>query len=156
MTALTLAVVAWLLGIQASSDLPNLVVPPDDNAWVIRIVTTGGFTGQGAGNVTANSAGQMLCTLMASCPDRLVPETKRSLSQLVTRLRLVDATDTWAPPTAGVCADCVTTIMTVRRRDSAGEHSARYTWDVSSVRAIPDDVLRLHAAIVGLTAPRSR
>jgi len=156
MTAPALAVVALLLGIQASSDLPNLVVPPGNDAWVVRIVTTGGFTGQGAGNVTASSAGQVICTLVASCPDRLVPETNRSLSQLVTTLRLAESADSLTPAAAGVCADCVTTVMTVRRRDSAGEHTARYTWDVSSVRAIPDDVLQLHAAIIGLTSRRSR
>ena len=156
MTAPALTIVALLLGVQASSDLPSLIFPPDQNAWVVRIVTTGGFTGRGAGNVTASSAGPVLCTLVASCPDRLVPETNRALSQLVASLRLPEPLDSQTPVAAGICADCVTTIMTVQRRNSAGEQSVRYTWDVSTARTIPDDALRLHAAIVGLMSSRSR
>jgi hypothetical protein len=155
MTAPALAVVALLLGVQTSPDLPSLVVPPGDNAWVVRIVTTGGFTGRGAGNVTASSAGQVICALVASCPDRLVPETNRSISQLVTTLRLAESPGS-PTPGAGVCADCVTTIMTVQSRDAEGEHVLRYTWDVSTVRTIPGAALRLHAAFIGLTSSRSR
>ena len=156
MTAPVLAIIALLLDVQAPSDLPSLILPPDDNAWVVRIVTSGGFTGRGAGNVTASSAGQVLCTLVAGCPDRLVPETTRTFSRLVTTLRLAEPPASQTPPATGVCADCVTTNMTVQWRDAEGEHLVRYTWDVSTVRTIPDAALRLHAAFIGLTSPRAR
>jgi hypothetical protein len=46
--------------------------------------------------------------------------------------------------------------MTVQWRDAEGEHVVRYTWDVSTIRTIPDDVRRLHSALVDLISPRSR
>src|SRR5512132_4194204 len=96
MTAAALAIIG-LLGFQAASDLPGLILPPDDSAWVVRIVSSGGFTGRGAGNVTASSAGQVLCTLVAACPDRLVPETNRVFSQLVSTLRHAEPRDGQPP-----------------------------------------------------------
>ena len=161
MTASVLAIIALLLGVQASSDLASLILPTDDNAWVVRSVTSGGFTGRGAGNVTASSAGTVLCTLTAICPDRLVPEANRSLSRLVTAVRRADPDGrarvvTGGPLTPGTCNDCVTTIMTLQWRDAEGEHVVRYSWDVSTVRTIPDEVRRLHAALVELISPRSR
>jgi hypothetical protein len=156
MTAPILAIIALLIGVQTPSDLPSLIFPPDDNAWVVRIVTSGGFTGRGAGNVTASSAGQVMCTLVATCPERLVPETNRVFSQLVTTLRHAEPRGGRSLLTPGGCSDCVTTDMMVQWRDADGEHVIRYTWDLSTVRTIPDAALRLHAALIGLTSPRSR
>ena len=156
MTASVVALIALLLGVQTASDLPGLILPADDNAWVVRIVTSGGFTGRGAGNLTASSGGQVICTLLAGCPDRLGPETTGSLSGLVRMLRLAEGTTRQPLPQVGVCDDCVTTNMTVRWRDAEGEHVLRYTWDVSTVRTIPDAALRLHAAFIGLASARSR
>jgi hypothetical protein len=156
MTAPILVITALLLAVQASSDLPRLVLLPDDNAWVVRIVTSGGFTGRGAGNLTASSGGQVMCTLVAGCPDRLVPEETRTFSRLVTMVRIAEPPANQPLPAAGVCADCVTTNMTVQWRDAEGEHVYRYTWDVSTVRTIPDAALRLHDAFIGLASPRPR
>lgn len=156
MTAPVLVFVALLLGVQGRSELPSLIFPADENAWVIRIVSSGGFAGQGAGNVTASSAGQVLCTLVATCPDRLVPETNRVFSQLVSTLGHAEPRGGRGVLSPGGCFDCVTTNMTVQWRDAEGEHVVRYTWDLSTARTIPDAALRLHAALIDLTSPRSR
>ena len=151
----TFALLALLLGVQGGADLPVLLLPPGQDAWVVRIMTTGGFTGRGAGSVTASSAGDVLCTLVGGCPERLVPETNRTLSMLITGLGRVEAS-AGRPVTGGVCADCITTTMTVQRRDRQGEHTFDYTWDVTTVSTIPEDVVRLHGAITALTSTRSR
>ena len=153
MTAMVLAAVLSLSAAQAAADLPNLLLPPGDSAWVVRIVTSGGFTGRGSGNVTASSAGRVICTLVASCPDRLVPETTRAVSAWITTVGRTKPSGAQQIAPHGICADCVTTAMTIQRRDDDGEHTFRYTWDVSTVRTIPEDVLRLHAAITGLIVP---
>jgi hypothetical protein len=156
-TFLILSVALFLGAQSASPELPTLLMPPGNDAWVVRIVTTGGFTGRGSGSLTASSAGEMLCVSVTSCPGRLVPETQRSLSRLITAVPLPDTVAPRSSPlNPGTCSDCVTTTLTLRRRDGIGERTVAYTWDVSTVSTVPEEVLRLHSAIVALAAARSR
>lgn len=146
-----------MLGAQSvATELPTLLLPPGDNAWVVRIVTTGGFTGRGSGNLTASSAGEILCASIAACPDRLARDMQRSLSRLVTATLSPRPVAPTSPFNPGTCSDCVTTTMTVRRRDGAGERTFTYTWDAISASAVPDEALRLHAALIALVSGRSR
>ena len=155
MTALfAVLLLAAAMAQEPPAQLPALPLPAGGDAWTVRVETTGGFTGRGTGNLTATSAGEVFCVLIVRCPRRLIPEANRSLSQLVRAIPLI------APPprsssstTNTTCNDCVTTRMTVQRRDEDGEHTLRYTWDVSTAHAVPEEALRLRAAILGLTAP---
>jgi hypothetical protein len=155
MTALFAALLLAVAGAQEPPEqLPMLALPPGGGAWTVRIETIGGFTGRGTGSVAATSAGDVICVLTLRCPRRLIPEAHGSLATLVRAIPLV------APPprsssstTITTCNDCVTTKMTVLRRDQDGEHTLRYTWDVSTAHAVPEEALRLRAAILGLTAP---
>jgi hypothetical protein len=141
--------------------LPMLLLPMDAGAWVVRIETTGGFTGRGLGNFTASSAGELQCLSLAlqrTCPERLTPDTQRVLSRLVTAIPV--AADVPAPdsraPNRTVCYDCVTTTMTIRQRDGDAERTVTYRWDETTRSTIPGDVLRLHAAVTALAPARPR
>ena len=138
------------------AELPALLLPPDEGAWVVRIVTTGGFTGRGAGSFTASSAGDMLCVSVASCPPRLGPEVQQSLARLVTAIGLGTPAPRTSPLHPGTCSDCVTTTMTVRRRERDGERTFTYTWDLSTSSLVPEEALRLHSAIITLADMRTR
>jgi hypothetical protein len=143
-----LLVLTALLGLQTGTDLPHLVLPAGQDAWVVRIVTSGGLTGRGAGQVTASSAGTLLCAPAVTCPDRLSASTHDVITRFVASLP-VDTVGAAAPdpfPT-GICSDCVATTMTVRHRDASGERTLTYTWDVSTAAAVPEDLRRLAATI---------
>ena len=154
MTAGVLTVMLVLFS-QASVELPTQILPEGDGAWVVRIETSGGFTGRGAGSITASSVGEVLCVQVASCADRLLPETSRALTRLISTLPPGDQA---SPVTGrrGVCNDCITTTMTVRRRTREGERVQRYVWDSSTASAIHEEVRRLHSAIVALSPSRAR
>lgn len=152
MTA-SIVLLVWL-GVQGN--LPALVLPAAPGAWVIRVETTGGFTGRGTGSVTASSAGELFCVSMAACPDHLGDEAHRSLADLIAVIPLVRPPAPAPPPNQTVCNDCVTTTMTIRRRAPEGERVIVYTWDPSTVATVPPEIRRLHAAVRSLTSRRDR
>jgi hypothetical protein len=144
MTPLLLALTFALAGQVGTACLPTLVLPPQQGAWVIRIETSGGFAGKGAGHLTVSSAGELFCVDIAPCPSRLIPDRQQWLSALVAGVLERKTPD--ATPLPSRCSDCVTTMMTLSVRTGDGERVRRYTWDVSTMKAIPDEVLRLYQA----------
>jgi hypothetical protein len=159
-TASLLAILLIALQAAPSATLPVLALPSEPDAWVVRIETSGGYTGRGLGNYTASSSGEVEClspTVQAACLDRLLAEAQQTLSRLVAAVPLT-AQPVASPPArnGAVCNDCVTTIMTVRRREGAGERTVRYQWDETTRATIPGDVLRLHAAVIATVSPRGR
>ena len=151
MTPAGLVVVMTLL-VQMASELPELLLPPDDGAWVVRVETSGGFTGRGAGHYTASSAGSVLCVAVRFCPDRLVPERREALARLVSALPRTLETPASPSLPSSTCADCVTMTVTVRQRTREGERTLRYSWDVSTVTTIPEEVRRLQTAMQALVS----
>jgi hypothetical protein len=149
MTAAAFALV-MLVAAQAAANLPALLLPPENGAWVVRVETSGGFTGRGTGHFTASSAGNFACVSVKSCPDRLVPERQRTLTALVSALPAVEKIPPSGPLQPGSCSDCVTTTMIVRQRTPEGERTLRYSWDLSTMTTIPEEARRLHAAIDAL------
>lgn len=144
----TLAVL--LLAAAQVAQLPMLVLPPGGGAWVVRIETSGGFTGRGSGSFTASSAGEVRCA-SAACPARLAPEVQHSIERLVADIPGPGDISPRSPVvTSGVCNDCVTTTMTVLRRTGDGERTIQFRWDESTLGTIPREALRLHSAVVAL------
>jgi hypothetical protein len=146
-------VFAIVLGTQGAASLPVLYLPAEADAWVVRIETSGGITGRGAGHFTANSAGTIFCLAVSRCPDQLPSDTRLRLSRLIASVP-PGGLPSNAPPSSprSICNDCVVTTMTVQYRTTEGERTQRYTWDETTARAIPETVLRLHAALVALAS----
>jgi len=138
--------------------LPTLPLADDTGAWVIRIETSGGFTGRGAGSYTASSSGALRClalTRQVPCSERLAAGTAVPIARLVSALPLTTSAVTVTPlPLTTFCSDCVTTTMTVRRRDGDGERTLTYRWDESTLGTVSGEVLRLHAAVIALASAR--
>jgi hypothetical protein len=151
MTAPVLAL-TMLLGVQTAADLPTMALPTEAGAWVIRVETSGGFTGRGTGHVTMSSAGNVACVAIRECPQRLTGDRQRSLSQLVHALPSPGVGSDSVSRSNSTCSDCVTITMTVHQRTRDGERTLQYSWDVSTAQTIPADVLRLHAAVVSLAS----
>jgi hypothetical protein len=149
-------ILSLLLVAAQTVELPTLVLPAAEDAWVVRIVTSGGFTGRGSGSYTASSSGDVSCLAAAACPGRLAPDTQRALSRLVKAVPVAAVSRPSPSSPTGSCNDCVTTTMSVRRRDRDEERMQTFSWDETTRASVPDDVLRLHAAVLALAAPRSR
>lgn len=137
--------------------LPWLILPPDEGAWVVRVETSGGLSGRGTGSMTASSGGELFCVAMVSCPERLVADAERSLTTLISAVPPGTGAPAPAPPLhRTTCSDCVTTTLTITRRAAAGALNAVYTWDESTVGAVPEEIRKLHAAIRAITSTRDR
>jgi len=161
MTAAFLVVLLLAVQVTAPPGLPTLLLPQGNGAWVVRIETSGGFTGRGLGNYTASSSGELKCLTYAQpagCPEHLDGDTPQVLGRLVGTIpRTSDAPPVeLSAPGRSMCNDCVTTTMSVRRRDADGEQTVTYRWDESTIAAVPGEVLRLRAAIMALASARAR
>jgi hypothetical protein len=145
-----------LLAAAQAGALPTFVLPPAEKAWVVRVVTSGGFTGRGSGSYTASSAGEVACLAASACPTHLAPDTQRALSRLVDAVPVSATAGALPSGPAGTCNDCVTTTVSVRRRDRDGERVQTFTWDETTRASVPADVLRLGAAVTALAVSRSQ
>jgi hypothetical protein len=96
----------------------DIPLPDGDGAWTLAVVTTGGFTGLGRGDVIVTSAGGRACAPpRAVCGNRLSDADLQPLASLVARLITLQ----WpVSGTAGLCADCYRTIVTFRYRTKTG------------------------------------
>lgn len=147
---MTEVLLAIFIAAAQAAQFPMVVLPPGAGAWVVRIETSGGFTGRGSGNVMASSDGDVRCSAPA-CPARLAPEVRQSIDRLVAGIPLPGEVSQRPPVVnSGICNDCVTTTMTVQRRDGDGERTTQFRWDESTIGTVPGEALRLHAAVVGL------
>lgn len=117
------------------------VLPPDKDAWIVQVMTGGGFSGKGKGDVTVSSDGSAACSLPDTpCESSLTPELLKSLGESVREAK----PEKWGDFGSGTCNDCYATSLVLRRR---GKHGAErvYTanWDDAS-KDLPADVKRIY------------
>src|SRR5262245_35279118 len=59
-------------------------LPDGDGAWVLDLVTSGGFDGMGIGKFSVNSSGLLTCSsTKRKCPDKLTVTALNSLADKV-------------------------------------------------------------------------
>jgi hypothetical protein len=120
----------------------SLPIPDGDGAWSFRVQTTGGFDGQGRGNVTLSSIGDLTCTLRGrSCGAKVTPGVLQSFLQV---LGSVEGS-MWATPAAilAPCSDCYITTVTFSRREAGNVQVVRLTWNDVMRGRMPPEVIRL-------------
>lgn len=119
--AFVLAVAAARSAAGQSSDLPPVFMgsvhaiplPDGDGAWVLQIVSRGGFTGRGTGDVIVMSDG--LVRRSSAATESMSPEALGSLSR---RIRRTNPAQWTVGSRLSRCSDCVATliVLTVRSR----------------------------------------
>ena len=128
--------------------LLQLSLPSGDNAWVVEITSTGGFTGNGGGDIAVSSAGQLRCnTPGMKCPKDF---DGSSLVPLVDAVPFGRQTVS-VPPWGAICNDCIDRTIFIRRRNAAGMvqvYSA--SWNDLTASQIPRGVLRLYDYVLRL------
>ena len=141
---------------QSSDELPAvfmgsvhaITLPDGDGAWVLQVISRGGFTGRGAGDVVVISDGRVSGLSGATAPPR--PEAFTSLRERIERM----------PPSAwtlgsrlGRCNDCVSTLVVLTVRDQGGiVRTYSSFWDSTTLAGIPDDVRQIHRSALNLSA----
>jgi hypothetical protein len=126
----------------------DVPLPDGDGAWVLQVVSRGGLTGRGAGDVVVISDGRV--RRLSSGTESMRPEALGSLRDRIER----------TPPALwtlgsrlGRCNDCVSTlvVLTVRERGGSVRTYSSF-WDATTLAGIPDDVRQIHRSAVILSA----
>lgn len=112
-------------------------LPPGADAWVVEIVTTGGFSGKGLPTLTITSTGEVFVAADSLLSDsqihptadrKLKTEVLQKISQIVNVPALNETVKNVSPTNEPgqkeimfLCNDCYQTSITVVRRDAGGE-----------------------------------
>ena len=129
--------------------LAPMGVPGGPNAWVLRIVSGGGFTGQYRETVVTSQR-NVRCSRETQCRGRLSRQQLQSLSRLLSDSTLLK----WqqapaAPAVPSVCSDCTRVWMELRHREQDGtERVYSTTWDPVSASSLPTEVKEIYESAV--------
>ena len=121
-------------------------LPEGNNAWVLDLVTSGGFDGMGIGTFSVNSTGTLTCSATRhKCPNKLSATALNSVSEKVKAATAVS----WGLPTdRSLCSDCVTVRLQLGMRQPDGSIKTFIaSWDAASF-GVPE---QLHVLFNALT-----
>ena len=131
-------------------------LPAEPNAWVVRIVLGGGFTGQYRGFIVA-SQGTVHCTAEIQCRAALSASELESINMLVSEpvLSKWPPTDASATPPVSVCSDCIRVWLELRHREKDGtEKLYSTTWDEVSKSSLPVEVKQIYETALSFRRKR--
>jgi hypothetical protein len=118
-------------------------VPDGKDAWALQIITRGGITGRGRGDVTVTSDGSVSCT--TPCTFGQSAAALASLSQLIAAAK----PSKWKSSVSGTCNDCYLTLLVLQRRSGNGA-AKTYTLYWDDTAAVPADVKEIGRAVAKL------
>ena len=129
-----------------SAQIPQMLLPDGNGAWVVRLVTTGGILGTGGGDLSISSENKILCSAQIRCPNDFKVS---DFQPLIETIRADISVPT--APLVSLCRDCITRIMTISRRDSTGlVHTVTASWDDTTKARLPQEVIRIYDAVLDL------
>jgi hypothetical protein len=120
--------------------------PPGDRAWVLQILTRGGFAAVGTANFEVMSSGELTCVVKSVACGR--PLTRDDVDRLV---RLLEALGpkSWIASEQSRCSDCVQTLILLHRREQGSVRTYVAHWDQS--QAVPPEMRGLYETVVRLS-----
>jgi hypothetical protein len=124
-------------------------LPAGDRSWAVQIVTSGGFTGKGSGNITLTSDGTLQrFGPSGSCSTKLPDETMKAVTETVFAANYTYSTD--ALQERHTCADCIVTAMVVTRRKTVGDETTTLaaSWDDATQAKVAADMLNIYQAVM--------
>ncbi len=100
------------------SALSSASAPAEKGGWEVRIVSRGGFSGMGRGDIIVESSGRVICAnVEGACRDAISGEPLRALAAFVKNAQATE----WGAPKLGYCSDCFSTMLILKRREENGE-----------------------------------
>ena len=117
--------------------------PGQPGAWVLQVISRGGFEGRRTGDLIVRSDGTATLTTPGDGTTSIHPETLTSLGQ---RIRTM-TTPHWTTIDSrlGMCSDCTATLIVLTVREPSGlVHTHTAFWDATTKAAMPRDLLRIH------------
>ena len=149
------SILLWTLSASAQtrrteSPVVKMALPEGNGAWIVRIVTTGGFTGRGEGDWAISSMGEIICALVR-CPDSF------AIAEIQPLVEVIGAANfpALALSPSGLCSDCITRVLTIAHRDAMGVlHTYTATWGDTAAEKLPAEVRRVYEAVLSLQIPR--
>lgn len=133
-------------GSQAAPKLSEL--PSEAGAWVVHVTTSGGFTGRGAGGASLTSQGKAIFSFMNDSSAINLPADALSRMSEIIALAKPAA---WQTLTSSACRDCITTTLTLYRREPDGTQSSHVaSWDDTTLEKMPKEVVELYEVVMNL------
>lgn len=124
-----------------------LALPPGDNAWTVQIVSRGGLTGSGRGDLTVTSEGILTWSgADGSCYRKLTDEAMQSLARIVLAADAPSASS--EASFSGLCGDCFLTRMILQRRGAGGVGVFSAYWDDVSQAKVNAELMKVYEAVM--------
>jgi hypothetical protein len=124
------------------AEAAQVLEPPNEaGAWAVRVITRGGFAGRRV-DMAIRSDGTTSLSATGDAPIRVQPYTLMSLGQ---HIRAMAASPWTVESRLSTCSDCTATLIVLAVRTQNGlvnTHTA--FWDVTTKRAMPVQLLRIH------------
>src|SRR5262245_18399433 len=142
---LALLIVFGLPGL-VLAQLPEMLLPDGYGAWLVQVVTTGGYLGQGDVDFAFSSEGRTTCSLEIRCPRDVKAADLHPLVETIRAGVVVRPS-----PAISLCNDCVTRRSTISRRDSMGVVQTYIrSWDETTRDRVPQEVILVYDAFRAL------
>ena|SRR5689334_5457041 len=138
---------------EAGNTLASPALPNGNGAWVIRVFTSGGFSGAGNGNVAISSKGEIVCTSQKppGCPKSFDVQPIQQLVDKFAGMDLSRIVTKPVPAAPGICNDCINHLVILVWRDRTGvEHSYSASWDELTASTVPREIVDIYNAIMAL------
>ena len=129
------------------AQIPQLLLPEGNGAWLVQVATSGGILGTGGGDFAISSEGKIACRVEMKCPEQFPVSDFHPLVEVIqSGILPVPAT-----PIVSLCNDCIKRTITIRRRDSMGVvQTYTASWDDTTKSKLPPEVIRIYDAVLAL------
>jgi hypothetical protein len=123
------------------STLRKIELSPEANSWAVQIVSRGGITGRGRGDLTIKSQGDLAWNAVENqCNVKL----RDDVIQMLTQTAFSANASGWGGPKASYCSDCFVYAMVLQRREHDGtERTYVAYWDDSTAKNISDELRKV-------------
>jgi hypothetical protein len=134
-----------VLNVPSDIVVQPVALPPGDNSWAVQIVSRGGYTGSGRGDLTLTSDGLLIWDGPdGACSRRLSDDKMNALTEVV--LSVGDSASLSERALAGLCFHCYMTAMIVQRQGVKGVVSV--SWDDVTQAKIPAAIVAVYESLM--------